>query len=168
MTAVSTEFHLDEQQKNRAKLPHNIFMLNLAVFHLLMTPAAIAMDVGVWGMLLPLMLSLLTIAFTFIYSQRRQQLPRFVFLHWKLAMIRYRYLMISYGTSAALLLLGWLLASTAADANMRDIMQTVFIRIAIMPVLITVMINFYLESNAINLASLGEIPEALEKHYPAG
>ena len=157
---------INDEIRNRAKLPHNIFMLNLAVFHLLMTPAAIALDIGLAGVLLPLGLSLATMLFTYIQSEKQHdQDQSFIYLHWKLAVLRYRYLLISYGITAILLLLGMLLAMTSTDKNMQEIMQTVFIRIAIMPVLVTVMVNFYLESNAISQASNGEVPDAISRKY---
>jgi len=154
------------EHRNRAKIPHNIFMLNLAVFHLLMTPAAIALDVGRFGLLLPLVLSLATMLFSYVYCRKidRQQYL-FEYLHWRLALKRYRYLLIAYGITAGFLLLGGLLTLGTADENMQEIMQTVFLRIAIMPVLLTVMVNFYLESNAINLASQGKIPDVILKQY---
>ena len=156
------QLETDPGTRNRAKRPHNLFMLNLAVFHLLMTPAAIALNVGRLGLLLPLLLSLSTIAFTYFYS--RKMAPRtaqFEYLHWRLALRRYKYLVIAYAVTAALMLLGHLLAMGSADHNMQEIMDTVFIRIAIMPVLLTVMANFYLESNAISMAGQGIIPDAM-------
>ena len=157
-----------EAQRIAGKRPHNIFMLNLAVFHLLMTPAAIALDVGRFGLLLPLMLSLATMLFSYIYCFKLDRHTRaFEYLHWRLALQRYRYLLIAYAITAILLLVGGLLALGAADENMRDIMQTVFIRIAVMPVLLAVMLNFYLESNAINLASQGIVPDDLLAKYNA-
>ncbi len=160
------KFDVEKSIMNQAKHPHNLFMLNLALFHLLMTPAVIALKVGLWGIMLPLLLSLSVMLFTYVRSNRidsNNQL--FVFLHWKLALLRYRYLLISYAVTAVLMLVGWMLSMGTADEHMRNILQTVFIRIAIMPVLIMVMVNFYLESNAINIASSGEIPDSLVNTY---
>lgn len=157
---------ISEKESQLAKRPHNLFMLNLALCHLLMTPAAIALDIGLWGMLLPLSFSLSIILFTWLHSNNIQQAGnQFVYLHWKLAVKRYSYLLISYGATFFLLAIGMLVAMTTPDTHMQHILQTVFVRIAIMPVLIMVMINFYLESNAINLATAGEIPDALLKQY---
>ena len=154
--------------RSKAKIPHNLFMLNLAVFHLLMTPAAIALNVGRLGLLLPLSLSLLTMLFSYVYCHKMDaQKQLFEYLHWRLALQRYKYLLIAYSISAALLLLGGVVMLGTEDANMREIMQTVFIRIAIMPVLLGVMLNFYLESNAISLASQGMIPQDLLEKYQA-
>ncbi len=157
----------DRSQRQQARQPHNLFMLNLALFHLLMTPAAIVLGAGLLGMLLPLALSLATIAYTHLRSRRVcAASPWFVCLHWRLAMRNYRLLLIGYAITAALLALGWLLAAASSDPHMRNILHTVLVRIAVMPVLIMVMVNFYLESNAIAQASNGEIPDGLARRFP--
>ena len=151
---------LNTSIKTKAKLPHNLFMLNLALFHLLMTPAVIALNVGIMGMLLPLLLSLSVMLYTCLQSRARDRHAHwFIHAHWQLACRRYRLLLISYALTLLLLCLGWLLSLSANDPNMTLILQTVFIRISIMPVLIVVMVNFYLESSAISLATNGEIPD---------
>ena len=154
------------EQASRARQPHNLFMLNLALAHLLMTPAAIALEIGILGMLVPFLISISIILFTYIRSQNiNPDTDWFVFTHWKLALRRYRLLVISYAVTAGFILLGWLLASSSPDPNMQDILLTVFLRIAIMPVLIMVMINFYLESTAISMATKGEIPDSIVQRF---
>lgn len=141
-------------------------MLNLALFHLLMTPAVIALDIGLIGMLLPLLLSLVVIMYTCFQGGATVRHEHwFIHAHWKLACYRYRLLLISYGLTLVLLCLGWLLSLSVSDSNMTSILQTVFIRISIMPVLIIVMVNFYLESSAINWATNGEIPDRFAEEF---
>ena len=157
--------HISDTTRSQAKTPHNLFMLNLALFHLLMTPAIIVLDVGEIGMLLPLFLSLTVM----IYTWRRANAAHddwFVFAHWQLAVRRYRLLLIGYAVTAALLLLGWLLTLSTADPNMRDILQTVLLRIAVMPVVLMVMVDFYLESSALFQATNGEVPDSISKRFP--
>lgn len=150
-------------EKRKARIPHNIFMLNLALVHLLMTPAAIALKIGTLGMLVPLILSLFIIFFTYTRSKYITQNEHwFVAAHWTLALRRYRLLLISYAVTASLMFIGWLLAMSSPDPHMQEILKTVFIRIAIMPVLLIVMLNFYLESSAINMASKGELPSTVK------
>jgi len=151
----------------QAKVPHNLFMLNLALFHLLMTPAIIAAGVGELGILLPLALSLMVMAYTWRRANAGGD-PPFVCAHWQLALRHYRLLLIAYALTAVLLLLGWLLTLGSADANMRDILQTVLLRIAVMPVVLMVMVNFYLESSAIFQATNGEVPDSARKRCPMG
>ena len=157
------QVEITENEKKKARIPHNIFMLNLALFHLLMTPAAIALEIGTIGMMLPLVLSLAIIFYTHSHKKNIQNTEHwFVVNHWELAIKRYKLLLFSYLITAVLMLTGWLLAMGSPDPNMQDILKTVFIRIAIMPVLLMVMINFYLESSAINLASKGELPDSMK------
>lgn len=153
--------NVDYNTLKKARVPHNIFMLNLALVHLLMTPAVIALDIGTSGMLVPLTISLLIILYTALHSKKIQTTEHsFVYNHWKLALKRYRLLMFAYVITAGLIIFGWVLAMSSPDENMREILHTVFIRIAIMPVLIMVMVNFFLESSAISMASKGELPDS--------
>lgn len=137
------------QDIKQARVPHNLFMLNLALIHLLMTPAVIALDIGLIAILLPLCLSLIIIAASHIISRHYAD-HSYVYKHWKLAHRHYKFLIISYLITAALLALGSLIALSSPDPHMQNILQTVFIRIAIMPVVLAVMLCFYLESSAIS------------------
>lgn len=146
--------NIDQRARKKARLPHNIFMLNLALVHLLMTPAVIAFEIGLWGMSVPLLFSLLIMAYTYQHSKIEEVTSHnFIRQHWLLALKRYRLLLISYALTAVLLGTGSLLAMASPDPNMQDILETVFIRIAIMPVLLMVMVCFYLESSALGMVT---------------
>jgi hypothetical protein len=142
-------------------------MLNLALFHLLLAPVAIILDVGVWGFLLPLSASLSVITFTYVSSRRTEHgASWFVAAHWKLAMRRYRILLIAYAVSGAIVGIGLLIGMGSADKNMAGIVVTVFSRIAAAPLLLGVILCFVLESGSIYQAGRGEVPEALVKRFP--
>jgi len=159
--------NIDHETSKKARIPHNIFMLNITLVHLLMTPAAIALEIGALGMLVPLLISLVIMLHAYLRSSHSQSETHwFILAHWKLAIKRYKLLLISYLITAGLMSIGWLLAMASPDPNMQEILHTVFIRIAIMPVLLMVMVNFYLESSAINMALKGEIPDSLTKSMP--
>jgi hypothetical protein len=154
--------------KKTARIPHNLFMLNLALVHLLMTPGIIALDVGLKAILIPLAISLAIMLISWKISKRSTtKSDEFVHQHWLLAVKRYRILLISYAITAALILLGHLLALSSPDQNMQEILDTVFLRIAIMPVLIAVMICFFLETSALGLAAKGELPESNKRSTPS-
>lgn len=154
--------------RKTARIPHNLFMLNLALVHLLMTPGIIALDVGLKAILIPLAISLVIMLISWKISQRSTtKSDEFVHQHWLLAVKRYKILLISYAITAALILLGHLLALSSPDQNMQEILDTVFLRIAIMPVLIAVMICFFLETSALGLAAKGELPESSKRSTPS-
>lgn len=150
-----------------AKAPHNIFLLNLALIHLLMTPATLILEIGISGLLIPLAFSLLIMLYSLIKIKNLDIDEHwFVYAHWKLALNRYRLLLISYGLTLALLLVGWLISTTSPDPNMQDIIYTVFIRISIMPTLLMVLVNFFLESSALSMAAKGEIADSIVNKLP--
>lgn len=159
----------DEMDNRKAaRIPHNLFMLNLALVHLLLTPGIIALGAGLKAILIPLFLSLGIMLISWRISKRTTiQSDGFVRQHWLLALKRYRILLIAYAITASLILLGYLLAHSSADLNMQAILQTVFLRIAIMPVLIAVLICFFLETSALGLAYRGELPGARKNQASA-
>ena len=160
-------FEIEDQLRRRAKTPHELFVLNLAVFHLLLAPAAIVLKIGVAGFLIPLGASLAVITFTYLRARRsRQHDAWFVAAHWTLATRRARILLTVYAISGAILGAGLLVASGIDKKTTQDIMLTVFSRIAVAPLLIGVMLGFVLESGALYQAGRGEVPDALVKRYP--
>jgi len=160
-------FAIEDRVRRRAKTPHELFVLNLAVFHLLLAPAAIVLKIGVAGFLIPLAASLAVIAFTYLRARRgRSRDPWFVAAHWTLAARRARILLTVYAIGGAILGVGLLVASGIDKKTTQDIMLTVFSRIAAAPLLIGVMLGFVLESGALYQAGRGEVPDALAKRFP--
>jgi len=157
---------VDDGVCKKAKSPHELFMLNLAAFHLLATPAGIALGIGLWAFLIPLTLSSGVMLFTWQRAKHcEQHCPWFVMLHWKLALRRYRYLLIAYGATAFILALGWLL-TMGEQHSTQHIMRTVFTRLSIVPTLLMVMVGFIMESGAIVQASAGQVPDRIAALYP--
>lgn len=160
-------FKIDETTVKRAKFPHELFMVNLAGFHLLMAPAAIVLNIGVWGFLVPLLLSLTVISFTWRRACRLVTTPDwFVAMHWRLAARRTRILLAAYAIGGLILGAGFMVAAGIDKKTTQDIMLTVFSRIAVVPVLLSVMVCFVLESGSIYQASRGEVADQLVASYP--
>lgn len=142
----------NEEEKKRAQVPHNVFITGALLFDLLMTPAAIAMNIGMFGLLIPLSLSLMVMGY--IYTRARSHAPDFVGLHWQLALRHSMWLLIGYGLTALLILLGWVLSSMTA-AHMKDILWVALTRIAILPSLIAVMVTLMTEASAMSSVGNG-------------
>jgi hypothetical protein len=156
--------NIDEATRRRAKFPHELFLFNLAVFHLLATPAGIALKIGLWGFVIPLLLSGTVMLFTLLRVRRcRAQCPWFVTIHWMLALRRYRLLLIAYSITAAILALGYLLTM---NSETQHIMRTVFTRLSVVPTLLMVMVLFVMESGAIVQTASGQIGDAMAKRLP--
>ena len=158
------KFEVDEATISRAKTPHELSMLNLVAFHLLAAPAAIVLDIGLLGFLVPLGLSLSFITFVWVRSHLSElHAPWFVAAHWKLSANRTKILMVGYLITAAILGFAFFVTSGSSKA---DIMMVALSRVAAVPVLITVMVCFVLESSSIYQAVRCEVPDGLVKRFP--
>jgi hypothetical protein len=152
---------IDDVTSRRARTPHELSMTNLAVFHLLAAPASIALNIGLLGFLVPLTLSLSFIAFLWIRTRiAKAHDSWFIAAHWRLAANRTRILIIGYLLAAAILGFAFLATSGSSKS---DIMMVAFSRLAVVPVLITVMICFVLESTSVAQARRGEVPDGLAR-----
>ena len=157
-------FDIDESTSRRAKTPHELSMLNLVAFHLLAAPASIVLDIGLLGFLVPLGLSLTFIAFVWFKALIAEKADTwFVKIHWRLSANRTRILMVGYLITAAILGFAFLITAGSAKSH---IMMVALSRVAAVPVLITVMICFVLESGSIYQAGRGEVPDGLVKRFP--
>lgn len=144
-------------ERKMAQAPHNVFISSAFIFDLMMTPAAIGLKIGMYGLLVPLTLSLLVLGYIYKRSRAMTQY-KFVDAHWRLAFRRSQWLMAGYAISGALIFLAWLLSSTT-QGGMQHIMWTALTRIAIMPTLIAVMVTLVMEASAASQAARGEVPE---------
>lgn len=158
------QFKLSAAEIKRAQVPHNLFVSGLFLFDLLMTPAVIVMNLGMKGLLIPLLLSGVLIGLIFVRS--RKKTAWYIDAHWRLSFKHGLWLMLGYLVTAVLVLLAWLISLTAHEASMRHILWTALTRIALMPTLIAVMVTAVLEASAIGLAAKGELPERLLKDLP--
>jgi hypothetical protein len=144
------------REMKQAQVPHNLFIVAAMLFDLLMTPAAIAMKIGMYGLLVPLLLSACAIAY--MYFQSRKISVPFVKAHWKLAFKRCQFLMMGYAVSALLILLASVLGMMSNDPNMKHIILIALTRIAIVPSLIAVMVTLLMEAGSLGQAGRGEAP----------
>lgn len=149
--------------KKRARWSHDLFVLNILFFHLLLTPATIVLGIGELGLLVPLVLSGMVIGY--IFYRGRTDPEWFVAAHWRLSFSRCKLLMWGYLGSAVIFFIGWLI-SLNAQGDMQHIMLVVFTRIAIMPTLIMAMVTVVLEASATGAVSSGEVPDSIVKDFP--
>ena len=156
----------------KARTPHELLMMNLAAFHLLLAPAAIALGVrypqiGAWWLLLTPIFSGFVIAYIYLRGRRAEHSdPWFVMAHWKLAWRRCRLLLIGYAISAVMIGGGALLAVNSATA-MREIVLTIAIRVGVMPTVVLVLVSFVMANMALEQANKGDIPDGIVSRYPA-
>lgn len=159
-------YAIDEALQRQARAPHELLMINLAVFHLLLAPAAIALGIGAWALVLPPLFSSPVIAHIYRRSQRTAGVSWFALMHWRLAWRRCRLLLLGYAASVLIIGGGSLLALTTQKHGMREIIFTIATRVGVMPTLIMVLVLFVLANSGLEMAGKGEVPDGLLKLYP--
>ncbi|MDD2700613.1 MAG: hypothetical protein PHH36_05180 [Sideroxydans sp.] len=157
-------FKPSPQARLLAQNPHNIFILGLFAFDLFMTPAVLAMKLGMISLLIPLLFSGSLMAY--INWRSKQDAVWFVQMHWRLAWTRCRILLIGYAISATLILFAWLLSNISSDPHMASIIWTALTRIALMPTLVIVLVTSVMAFNGYAMAQKGELPDKLVAKFP--
>lgn len=145
---------ISDTEIKQAQFPHNLFISGLFIFDLLMTPTVIVLNLGMPGLLIPLLCSGALIAY--IYLHGKKVTSAFVAAHWQLAFKHGRWLVAGYAISAGLIFVAWLLSLNARDAHMSHILWTALTRIALLPTLIAVMVTAVMEASAISAATKRE------------
>lgn len=170
-------FPVPEADRRLAKSPHELAMVNLLLFNLLMLIALLGgsfvqadsplAPYKALGVAVPLGISLLIVGFSFLRASRAERAEHwFVAAHWRLTTGRYKILLIAYLAGAGLIGLGWLLAHAQEKPGMQDMMFIALQRVAIAPMLITLMVIIMLESGSIYQAQRGEVPGGVVKRFP--
>lgn len=126
---------LNEQSK--AVIPHQLLVLNLLVFNLLLPIGSLLMSME--RLLLPIAITCSLSVFLYIWyrSKHVHQTP-LINAHWHIVWKRCRIVLIAYGVSISIELLSSLMAAFQKDPELRSIMMIAFTRIAIVPILLVV------------------------------
>jgi hypothetical protein len=169
------QFEIDPTTRRQGRAPHELAMVNLLLFNLLFCMAVLAGTMAqrgsvlaqykAWTIAIPLGLSLAVIAYSFWRAARaKARGPWFAAAHWSLATSRYRILLIAYLVGAALVGLGWLLS--LSNPKLQNLMFIALVRVAVAPMLMSVMVVAVLESSALAQAGNGEVPDGVVKRMP--
>lgn len=153
-----------DAEVKKAQAPHNLFISGLFMFDLLMTPAVLALKIGMIGLLIPLVCSGALIIY--IYLRSRKTTSWFVDMHWKVTFARSKLLMLGYAISATLIFLAWLISLSTKDANMGHIIWTALTRVALMPTVILVLVTAVMEFGSYAQAGKREVPDKLAAAFP--
>lgn len=189
-------YEIDEPIRRRAKSAHELAMLNLLLPNLLIGIALLASSMAQsdsalatykWiAIAVPLAISLLIIALTFARAAKLTGTgPWFAAVHWRGSARRYRVLLIAYAVVAVIVAASYLkldagpqqdpalanaspemLAMQQAKRQGQNLGPAVMARIAVVPLLLTVMALAVLESSALYQAGRGEVPDGQAKRFP--
>jgi len=156
-----------EEEIKAAKVPHDIFLSNLIMNHILLFTGIAAFG-GHYIKYLALVpfFSFIALAVTFFRASRvKRGDSEFVYVHWQIAR---RWSVLFTGVLTLLCtvsFLGWL---GQEYANMMTEMVYALIGgLGILPTLLTVLVLVVIESDSLHHARMGTIPESAKKRFLA-
>jgi len=157
---------ISTQDAKRAAFPHELLLLNLILNHVLIF-------IGTMGLagsypFLPLVVPIISVSIvSFIFYRARLARTRdtlFVNAHWQICAQRSRIFLFMLAGACLLLLLGWL---GYAYLGMAKVTVIALSGIAILPVMGTILVLVVLESDAMNHARKGTLPEWAAQRFAA-
>ncbi len=159
---MTTEVEIPEPQEHEivaAKVPHDIFLSNLIMNHILLfTGIATFGPQYMYFMALVPLFSVMALSYTFYRASKvKRQDSEFVYIHWQIArrwsiLFTYALLLLS-----SVSLLGWL-----ANQHLGLMKEAVYGMIGgfgILPTLVTVLVLIVIESDSLQHARTGTIPK---------
>jgi len=162
---MSDEQQVTEKEINAAKVPHDIFLSNLIMNHILLFTGIAAFG-GQYIKFLALvpLFSFIALAVTFFRASRvKREDSEFVYVHWQIAR---RWSVLFTGILTLLCtvsFLGWL---GQEYANMMTEMVYALIGgLGILPTLLSVLVLVVIESDSLHHARMGTIPESAKKRF---
>jgi hypothetical protein len=159
-------FDIDEALIKPAKAAHELFMVNLGTL-LLLGPMAIFLGIGRLGIVLPILVSLLFILYTYLKNRSLAKSGAwFVQMHWQLALRNYRFLGIGFGLTLLFLLFSWGLEQSLDPHSPSHFLAVALTRIGVMPTIIMIFACFVIENGALNQVLRHEVPDKLVEAYP--
>jgi len=162
---MSDEQQVTEKEISAAKVPHDIFLSNLIMNHILLFTGIAAFG-GHYIKFLALVpfFSFIALAVTFFRASRvKREDSEFVYVHWQIAR---RWSVLFTGVLTLLCtvsFLGWL---GQEYANMMTEMVYALIGgLGILPTLLSVLVLVVIESDSLHHARMGTIPESAKKRF---
>ncbi len=163
------KFDISGDEWKKARIPHEIFLTNMAGNHILMFISALGMVGSFWQPLAMVpIISLCTLLYTIWRAKRSQRVDSgdswFVMCHWQIAAKRsqlFLYMLMMMGVVA---LLGWV--SHTYFGVMKIAALATVGGIGILPTLVTVLILIVMESDALHLAKNCRLPDSIVEQFP--
>lgn len=157
---------IDEALVKPAKAAHELFMVNLGTL-LLLGPMAIFLGIGRLGIVLPILVSLLFILYTWLRScALARSAPWFVHVHWRLALRNYRLLAIGFALTLLFLLISWALERSLDPHSPSHFLAIALTRIGVMPTIVMIFACFVIENGALNQVLRHEVPDRMLQILP--
>ncbi len=156
-------FDIPEQERVAARHPHEIFLINLIVNHILIFVSLMGMATSYpYLMLIIPVTSVIILGYLLIRAKRSLTIdPWFVKCHWQICAQRSMFFIIMLAIMAAAIVI--ILLISGGDPRPQ---HYAFGGVAILPTMLTVLVLIIMESDAMNQARHGMVPNSMLERYP--
>ena len=160
------EYDLSQEERQRAKAPHEMFLTNLIGNHILWFVASLGLAGSYWQPLAMVpVVSLSTVFYTMWRAKRaRTEDSWFVMCHWQLCAKRSRVLLAVMSLLLAVVFLGW--AAYTYLGVMDIAVKAMVSGVGVLPVMVTVLVLIMMEIDAMHQATLGKISADIVELFP--
>lgn len=159
-------FEVSDEERKKAKLPHDLFLMNLIGNHILTFVATLGMASSwAWPMLIVPVVSFIILGIIIVRGrQSKKNEAWFVMCHWQIAVKRSLFfikMLLVLTIIAGIGLygytnLGW----------MKEAVYALVGGVCILPIMVTTLVLILMESDALHSAGLGKLPDKIVEKYP--
>ena len=154
-----------EQERASAKVPHDIFISNLIMNHILLFTglATFGQSYMKFLVLIPI-ISIATLSYTFYRSAKvKREDSEFVYIHWQIARRWSTLFAIALSLLATVAILGWL--ANQQLGLMKEAVYALIGGLGILPTLVTVLVLIVIESDSLHHARVGTLPKWAQRKF---
>lgn len=163
---------VSDEEKKKAKLPHDLFLVNLIGNHILTFVATLGLATSwAWPMLIVPIVSFLILGIIIrkgILIRKkaaRQEVSWYVMCHWQIALRRSLFfikMILAISAVAAIGLYGY-----TSLGWMKEAVFALIGGVCILPIMVTTLVLIIMESDALHQAGEGKLPDRIIDLYPA-
>ena len=163
---MNIQFEISEEERVKAKKPHDLFLLNLIGNHILVFVATLGMASSwAWPMLFVPIISLIILTTIFVKGKKsRSSESWFVMCHWQLALKRSIFFIILITFFACFAAFG--VYGYTQLGWMKEAVYALVGGTSILPIMVTTLVLILMESDAMHQAALGKLPQKIVDLYP--
>ncbi len=160
------QFEVSEEERKKAKIPHDLFLVNLIGNHILMFVSTLGLATSwIWPMFLVPAVSFMILAYIIYRGKKSKQRDSwFVMCHWQMALRRSLFFIKMLILLCIVVLIGWYGYTNLGW--MKEAVYALTGGVAILPVMVTVLVLIIMESDSLHSAGHGKLPDSMLEKYP--
>jgi len=159
-------FDVSDGEKKKAKLPHDLFLMNLIGNHILTFVATLGLATSwAWPMLIVPIVSFVILGIIIYQGKKsRKNASWYVMCHWQIALKRSIFfikMLLLLSFIAALGIFGYM-----NFGWMKEAVYALIGGVCLLPVMVNTLVLIIMESDALHQAAEGKLPDSMIEQYP--